>query len=108
MQERAKWREGELLKVLDQQRRVGEARTGASHDGGEVVAGRCSDRSGATWSAREKGGGEELGRRSAWGRRMGAAGAGGGAGRAATAVSGGGLLRGRGGSRGRRRGGARG
>jgi hypothetical protein len=27
MQEREKWREGELLKVLDQKRRVGEART---------------------------------------------------------------------------------
>jgi hypothetical protein len=39
---------GELLKVLDQQRRVGEARTGASHDGGEVAAGRCSSRGGAT------------------------------------------------------------
>jgi hypothetical protein len=39
MQESAKWREGKLLNVLDQQRRVGEARTGASHDGGEVVAG---------------------------------------------------------------------
>jgi hypothetical protein len=27
---RAKWREGKLLKVLDQKRRVGEARTAAS------------------------------------------------------------------------------
>jgi hypothetical protein len=56
---------GELLKVLDQQRRVGEARTGSSHDGGEVAAGRCSGRGGVTWSARKKAKGEELGRRSA-------------------------------------------
>jgi hypothetical protein len=41
VQERAKLREGKLLNVLDQQRRVGEARTGASHDGGEVAAGRA-------------------------------------------------------------------
>jgi hypothetical protein len=91
--ERVKWREGKLLNVLDQQRRVGEARTGASHDGGEVAVGQSSDRGGATWSAWEKARGEELGRRPAWGRRVGAARAGGGAGRAAAAVSGGGLRR---------------
>jgi hypothetical protein len=91
MQERAKWREGELLKVLDQQRRVGEAHTGASHDDGEVAAGRFSGRGGATWSAREKARGEELGRRPARGRHMQAARAGAGAGRAAATVSCGGV-----------------
>jgi hypothetical protein len=63
MPERAKWREGKLLEVLNQQRRVGEARMGASHDGGEVAAEQSSGRGGATWSAREKARGEELGRR---------------------------------------------
>jgi hypothetical protein len=92
-QGRANWRERELLKVLDQPRRVGEARTGASHDGGEVVAGQSSGRGAATWSAREKARGEKLGRRPAWGRRVGAARAGGGADRAAAAVSSGGLQR---------------
>jgi hypothetical protein len=66
MQESAKWREEKLLNILDQQRRVGEARTGASHDGGEVAAGQSSGRGGATWSAREKARGRELGRRPAW------------------------------------------
>jgi hypothetical protein len=65
VQGRANWRERRLLKVLDQQRRVGEARTGASHDGGEVAAGQSSRRGGATWSAREKARGRELGRRPA-------------------------------------------
>jgi hypothetical protein len=65
VQERAKWRERGLLKVLDQQRRVGEARTGASHDGGEVAAGQSLGRGGATWSAREKARGRELGRQPA-------------------------------------------
>jgi hypothetical protein len=55
VQERAKWRERELLKVLNQQGRVGEPRTSASHDGGEVAAGQRSGRGGATWSAREAG-----------------------------------------------------
>jgi hypothetical protein len=63
VQERANWREGEPLKVLNQQGRVGEARTGASHDGGEVATGQYSGRGGATWSAREKARGRELGRR---------------------------------------------
>jgi hypothetical protein len=36
---------------------------GVSHDGGEVAAGQSSGRGGATWSAREKPRGEELGRR---------------------------------------------
>jgi hypothetical protein len=89
MQERAKWREGELLKVLDQKRRVGEARTGASHNGGEVAAGQSSGRGGAAWCAREKARGEELGRRPAWRHCVGAARAGDGAGRATVAVSGG-------------------
>jgi hypothetical protein len=93
MPERAKWREGKLLEVLNQQRRVGEERMGASHDGGEVAAEQSSGRGGATWSAQEKARGEELGRRPAWGRRVGAARAGGGAGRVAAAVSGGGLRR---------------
>jgi hypothetical protein len=47
--------------------------TGASHDGGEVAAGQCSGRGEAAWRAREKARGEELGRRPAWGRRVGAA-----------------------------------
>jgi hypothetical protein len=55
----------ELLKVLDQLRRVGEARTSASHDGGEVAAAQSSGRGGVTWSAREKDRGRELGRRPA-------------------------------------------
>jgi hypothetical protein len=102
VQERAKWRERGLLKVLDQQRRVGEARTGASHDDGELAAGQSLGRGGATWSAREKAKGEKLGRRPAWGQRVGAARAGGGAGRAAAMVSGSGLRWQRGGSVGRR------
>jgi hypothetical protein len=69
----------------------GEARTGASHDGGEVTAGQSSGRGGATWSAWEKARGEELGRRPIWGRRVGAARAGGGTGRAVAGMSGGGL-----------------
>jgi hypothetical protein len=36
---------------------------GVSHNGGEVAAGQSSSRGGATWSAREKARGEELGRR---------------------------------------------
>jgi hypothetical protein len=101
MQERAKWREEELLKVLDQKRRVGEAHTSASHDGGEVAAGQSLGRGGAAWRAREKARGEELGRRPAWGRRVGAARAGAGTGRVAAAVSGGSLRRQGGGSVGR-------
>jgi hypothetical protein len=62
VQERAKWREGKLLSVLDKQRSVGEARTGASHDGGGVAAGQSSGRGGATWSTRKKARGEKLGR----------------------------------------------
>jgi hypothetical protein len=93
VQERAKWRERELLKVLNKQGWVGEARTGASHDGGEVAAGQHSGRGGATWSAREKVRGEELGRRPAWRQRVGAARAGGGTCRAAVVGSGGGLRR---------------
>jgi hypothetical protein len=88
MQEEAKWRERELLKVLDQKRRRGEACTGASHDGGKVAAGQSSGRGGATWSAREKARGEELGQRPTWGRRVGGARAGGGARRAAAACDG--------------------
>jgi hypothetical protein len=80
-----------LLSILDQQRRVGEARTGASRDGGEVAAVQSSGRAGTTWSAWKKARGEKLGRRAAWGRRVGAARAGGGASRAAAAVSGCGL-----------------
>jgi hypothetical protein len=91
MQESVKWREEKLLNILDQQRRVGEARMGASHDGGEVAAGQSSGRGRATWSAREKTRGEELVRRPAWRRRVGATRAGDGADRAAAAVSGGGL-----------------
>jgi hypothetical protein len=102
VEERAKWREGKLLSILDQQRRVGEARTGASHDGCEVAAGQSSGRGGATWSAQEKARGEKLGRRPAWGRRVGADRVGGGASRAAATVSGGGLRRQRGSSVGRR------
>jgi hypothetical protein len=90
LQENAKQREGKLLNVLDQQRRVGEARTGASYDCSEVTAGQSSGRGGATWSARKKAGGEELGR-PVWRRRVGAARVGGGIGRAAAAVSGGSL-----------------
>jgi hypothetical protein len=93
VQERAKWREGETVNVLDQQRRVGDARTGARHDGGEVAAGQSSGRGGATWSAQKKVRGEKLGRRPAWGWCVGAARAGGGAGRAAATVSGGGMRR---------------
>jgi hypothetical protein len=63
VQERAKWREGKLLNILDQQRRVGEARIGASHDGGELAARQSSGRGGVTWSAWEKARGEELRRR---------------------------------------------
>jgi hypothetical protein len=66
---------------------------GASHDGGEVAAGQSSGRGGATWRAREKARGEELGREPAWGRYVGASRAGGGTGRAAAAVIGGGLRR---------------
>jgi hypothetical protein len=88
VQERAKWREGKLLNILDQQRRVGKACTGASHDGGKVAAGQSSGRGGATWSAWGKARGEELGRQPTWGRRVGAARAGGGAGRAAAAAAG--------------------
>jgi hypothetical protein len=91
--ERAKWREGKLLSILDQQRRVGEVRMGAIHDGGEVAAGQSSGKGGATWSARKKARGEKLGRRPAWGRRVGAARVGGGAGRVVAVVSGGGLRR---------------
>jgi hypothetical protein len=87
VQERANWREGKLLNVLDQQRMVGEARTGASHDGGEVAAGQSSGRGRGTWSAWEKARGEGLGWRPAWGRRVGAARAGGGASRAAAAAA---------------------
>jgi hypothetical protein len=64
---------GGLLKVLDQKRRVRGACTGASHDGGEVAAGQCSGRGGAAWRAREKAREEGLGRRPAWGCRVGAA-----------------------------------
>jgi hypothetical protein len=92
MQERVKWMEGELLKVLDQKRRG--ACTGASHDGGEVAAGQCSGRGGAAWRARDKARGEGLGRRPAWGRRVGA--------------TRGRRWRRQRGSRGRRKGGARG
>jgi hypothetical protein len=63
---------------------------GASRDSGEVVARQCSGRGGATWSARKKARGEKLGRRAAWGRRVGPARAGGGTSRATAAVSGGG------------------
>jgi hypothetical protein len=93
VQERAKWREREPPKFLNQQGRVGEACTGASHDDGEVAAGQRSGRGRATWSAREKVRGEELGRRPAKRRRVGATRAGGGTGRAAVVGSGGGLRR---------------
>jgi hypothetical protein len=46
---------------------------GASHDGAEVAAGRCSGRGGAARRARKKARGEGLGQRPAWGRRVGAA-----------------------------------
>jgi hypothetical protein len=75
---------------------------GASHNGGEVAAGQSSGRGGATWSAREKARGEELGRRPVWGWRVGAARAGGDTGRAAVVMSGGGLRRQRRGSSGGR------
>jgi hypothetical protein len=67
-----------------------------------VAAGQSSGRGGATWSAREKARGEELGWRPAWRRRMGAIRVENGAGRVAAAVSGGGLRRQRGGSSGGR------
>jgi hypothetical protein len=53
-----------------------------------VAAGQSSGRGGAMWRAREKARGEQLGRWPAWGRRVGATRAGGGASRAAAAVSG--------------------
>jgi hypothetical protein len=70
--ERAKWRERKPLNVLDQQSRMGKARTGASYDGGEVAAGQSSGGGGATWSARKKARGRELGRRPTWRQRVGA------------------------------------
>jgi hypothetical protein len=54
-----------------------------------VAAGQCSGKGGATWSAREKVRGEELGRRPAWRRCVGAGRAGG----VPAAGSGGGLRR---------------
>jgi hypothetical protein len=72
-----------------------------------VAAGQCSGRGGTAWHAWKKARGEELGRRPASGRRMGAARVGGGTGRAAAAVSDGGLRRQGGGSVGRRSGVAR-
>jgi hypothetical protein len=50
-----------------------EVCTGTIHNGGEVAAERCSGRGRAAWRAREKARGEGLGRRPAWGRRVGAA-----------------------------------
>jgi hypothetical protein len=90
LQKSMKRREGKPLNVLDQQRRMGEARTGASYDGGEVAAGQSSGGGGAMWSERKNARGEELGRRLAWRRRVGATRVGGGAGRAAVTVSSGG------------------
>jgi hypothetical protein len=58
-----------------------------------VATGQSSGRGRATWSAREKARGEELGRRLAWRRRVGATRVEDGAGRAAATVSGGGLRR---------------
>jgi hypothetical protein len=84
---------GEATEGLGPKKKGGGGTHNASLDGGEVAAGQSSGRGGATWSAREKAKGEELGRRPAWGRCVGAARAGGGIGRAAAAVSGGGLRR---------------
>jgi hypothetical protein len=44
-------------------RKGGGTRTGTRHDGGKGAAGQNSSRGGATWSAWEKGRGEELERR---------------------------------------------
>jgi hypothetical protein len=64
---------GEATEDLGQEKKGGGVCTGASHDGGEVAAGQCSGRGGAAWRAREKAREEELGRRPAWGRCVGAA-----------------------------------
>jgi hypothetical protein len=58
LQERAKWWEGKLLKVLDQKKKGGGGTHGASHDGGKVAAGQSSGRARA-----------EAGRRGVSGRR---------------------------------------
>jgi hypothetical protein len=73
MQERAKWREGGATKGLGLEKKGEGACTGASHNGREVAAGRCSGRGGAAWRTRKKARGEGLGRRLAWGRHVGAA-----------------------------------
>jgi hypothetical protein len=57
---------GEATKGLGPEKKGGGG-THSSLDGGEVAAGQSSGRGGATWSAREKARGEELGRRPAWG-----------------------------------------
>jgi hypothetical protein len=94
-------RRGLLVMLWDQEeaRRAGATAVDRRRD---VVAGRCSGRGGTAWRARKKARGEELGRWPAWGRRVGAARVGGGAGRAAVAVSCGGLRRQGGSSVGRR------
>jgi hypothetical protein len=78
---------GEAIECFIPAKKGAEARMGARHDGGKVAAGQNSSRGGATWSAWENARGEELERRPAWRRRVRATGAGGGAGRAAVAVS---------------------
>jgi hypothetical protein len=78
---------GEATECFIPAKKGGEARTGARHDDGKVAAGQNSSRGGATWSAWEKARGKELERRPAWRRRVRAARAGGGAGRATAAVS---------------------
>jgi hypothetical protein len=68
-------------------RRVKEARMGTSYNGGKVAAGQSSGRGGATWGAWEKARMEELERRPAWRRRVGATRVENGTGRAAATVS---------------------
>jgi hypothetical protein len=81
---------GEATEHFKPAKKGGEARTGARHDSGKVAAGQNSSRGGATWSAWEKARGKELERRPAWRQHVRAARAGGGAGRSAATVSGGG------------------
>jgi hypothetical protein len=100
VRERAKWREWEIMNALDQQIRVREARTALATTAAVWWPGRARQRWGdveraeaGRRGARQRRGDEELGRRVAWRRHVGATRVENGVGRAAAAVSGGGLRR---------------
>jgi hypothetical protein len=58
---------GGAIEGLGPEKKGERACTGASHDGGEVAAGRCSSRGLAAWHEWEKARGEGLGQRQARG-----------------------------------------